>query len=175
MEIKDIFSHLISAASQPDTDEDSIYESLEAAEVPFNQADRIYKFVQIAWGRAFLDGMGITFTNDYFCFNANGEVIESGQLNEEPHFAYAMNNVKQYKGTEVFNKFALSSSDVNAINDALNSGSQPEDLLTSPSFLFMEAPTDSGFEKAQIFINNHMKSLQPKIEIKQKPWWKFWG
>jgi len=84
----------------------------------------------------------------------------------------------QFAGPETvggpsFSHFALMSAEVHAINDLLNSGSNPADLVTAPAFLFLEAPTESGMANSQETISQHMAKLQAD-HPPQKPWWKFW-
>ncbi len=69
--------------------EEDVYAAMAQAGVPASTADRAFKFTQIAFGRVFLDGMGIRFPPDYLCFNAAGDVIESGLLAEQPFFVAA--------------------------------------------------------------------------------------
>lgn len=76
--------------------EDDIYAAMADAGLKDSVADRAYKFTQTAWGRALLDGMGIQFGSGYLCFNRVGEVIESGQLADQPYFAAASRLVPQY-------------------------------------------------------------------------------
>lgn len=173
MNIQKAFELLVAAASQPDTNENLIYESLRSAGIPSNQADKLYKFTQIAWGRVFLNGMEITFAKEYFCLDADGSVITSGQLDEEPHYSFAVSNADRYVGSPAFKFMALTSSEVNAVNKALHSGSKPENLVTAPPVIFMVAPTDSGVRKAQELISNHFQSLQTQVQ--KKPWWKIWS
>jgi hypothetical protein len=52
------------------------------------------------------------------------------------------------------------SADVNAVNNALNRGSKPEDLATAPPCLFTEAPTEAGMENARKAIAEHLAALR---------------
>jgi len=65
------------------------------------------------------------------------------------------------------------SADVHAINELLNRGSKAKDLVTSPAFLFLEAPTETGMQRARQVIAEHMAALQ-KAHPVRKPWWRFW-
>src|SRR5262245_25691825 len=68
---------------------DDIYEAMGKAGVPEAIADRAYKFTQIACGHSFLAPLGVQLSADYLCFGAEGDVLESGKLNEEPYFIAA--------------------------------------------------------------------------------------
>ncbi|MBT3202254.1 MAG: hypothetical protein HN350_20330 [Phycisphaerales bacterium] len=173
MRIEDAINHFLDAASSEGANEDSIYESLEAAGIPGDQADRLYKFTQIAWGRVVLDGMGITFPEEYYCFDANGSVVESGLLNDVPYFKAASASAYQHKGSKGFEYIVLTSAEFNTVNQALLAGSKPKNLVMIPPLLFMEPLTEAGMIKAQDFQTNHVNSL--KVPVNKKPKWKFWG
>ena len=134
--VQQLVSIISNCGSDPPSEDDT-YRALQNAGVPKDAADRVYKFTQIACARKFLDGMGITFSNDYVCFNRFGDIVDSGHLSEEPFFCSAMENAgPEQMGDDAFTVFALMSSDVQAVNNALNDGSHPADLVTSPAFLF---------------------------------------
>jgi len=159
---------------EPPFSEDDIRAALERAGVPDDVADRAFRFGQIACGRRFLDGMGISFSNEYICFNSNGDVVESGDINGEPFFVAATQLAgPENVGGPAFGHFALMSSDVAAVNDALNSGSDPADLVGAPAALFLEPPTDSGLAHAQDELSRHFVGLAAQ-GAPPKPWWKFW-
>ena len=160
--------------------EDEVYTAMAAVGVPDAVADRAYKFTQTAWGRVFLDGLGVQFGADYLCFNAAGDVIESGKLADQPYFSAAMRLAPQYIRSPGFQQFVLMSADVSAVNNALNAGSKPEDLVTGPAAFFMEAPTSVGMDKARQLLSKRASAGQREgtrsalSAIDKKPWWKFW-
>jgi hypothetical protein len=139
--------------------EGEVYAALADAGVPDTLAGRAYKFTQIAWGRTFLDGLGITFSTEYVCFNATGEVVESGRLADEPCFAAASLLAKRYAHTPGFVRLAVMSEEVVAVNQALNAGSKPENLVLTPAFLFLEAPTPEGMENARRVVARYTAAL----------------
>lgn len=150
---------------------DEIYEAMAKAGAPDDVADRAYKLMQIAWGRAFLDGLGLRFPSDYFCLNAAGQIVESGQLEEEPFFTAARHLVTEHRQSEGFAHFAKMSADVNAINAALHAGSKPENLALAPPAIFIEDPTPEGLARAREEIRRRLSALH---ESPKKPWWRFW-
>src|SRR5947209_567159 len=139
--------------------EEEVYVALADAGIPDSLADRAFKFTQIAWGRTFLAGLGITFSPEYVCFNAAGEVVESGRLADEPCFAAASRLADQFSRTPGFVRLAVMSADVVAVNQALHAGSKPENLVMTPAFLFLEAPTPDGMENARRVIAQHTAAL----------------
>ncbi|QEG26400.1 hypothetical protein GobsT_11390 [Gemmata obscuriglobus] len=167
-------------AARTEFTEDDIYAAMAATGIPDPVADRAYKFTQTAWGRGFLDGMGVQFGTEYLCFNAGGEVIESGKLIEQPYYVAAVRLLPQYARTAGFQSFVLMSADVNTVNSALHAGSKPENLVMGPAAFFMEAPTPAGMAKVQRLLSERASSgnrngsgaLQPAAD--KKPWWRFW-
>lgn len=159
--------------------EDELYASMAEAGVPDSVADRAYKFTQTAWGRVLLDGLGVRFGTDYLCFNGAGEVIESGQLAEQPYFVAAMRLAPQYTRSPGFKRFALMSADVSAVNNALHKGSQPESLAMGPAAYFMEAATPAGMERAVRLLSERAAANKPDgagatPSASKNPWWRFW-
>jgi hypothetical protein len=141
--------------------EAGVYSAMASASVPNREADLAYKFTQAAWGRMLLDGMGIKFSDDYHCLDRNGDVIASGKLSEEPHFIAAKNLGKRCGSQAGFKRLAARSSDFHAVNQALNTGSQPENLVSAPLMLFLEAPTEVGITKARRFMKELLSRGNP--------------
>ena len=102
--------------------------------------------------------MGVKFSPDYTCFSATGNVVESGQLVEQPYFVAATALASRYVGTPGFERLALMAAEVHAVNELLNRGSKPENLTTSAPVLFMELPMPAGMDRIG----------------SAKPWWRFW-
>jgi hypothetical protein len=137
--------------------QDEVYAAMAADGLSAEEADLAFKFTQVAWGRAFLDGLGVHFSPDYLLCNGSGEVIGSGRLAENPYFAAALTVLPHYARTKGFIWLALTSSDVQAVNSALNAGSQPHDLVTGPAMMFVEAITPEGMKKASEHITERIK------------------
>ena len=170
---EDFIQALVSAASKVGADQKSIIAAIESAGSSYDDAARAYNFIQVAWGRCFLDGMGITFSDKYYCFDGDGELRDSGTLVDQPVYARAESVAEAHKGSPAFELIALSSAEMNSINAALNNGSKPEDLVTSAACVFLEAPTESGVQKVQMTLERELRgSVAP---VAQKPWWKFWS
>lgn len=168
-----------------------IYSAMAAREVPKPIADRAYKFTQIAWARAFLASLGVQQTPDYLCFNASGEVVESGFLTDEPCFAAALRLVDQYAGSPGCRLLAMMSADFVAVSKQLDAGADPHDLVIGSAFVFLEKPTPAGIANFQQAMASHAAvlraraghdgespskkeaSTQDAVSAK-KPWWRFW-
>lgn len=167
-------------AARSDFTEDELYAAMSEVGIPDPVADRAYKFTQTAWGRAFLDGLGVQFGSDYLCFDAAGDVIESGELADQPYFAAAVRLAPRYARSPGLKRFVLMSADVSAVNSALNAGSRPEDLVMGPAAFFMEAPTAAGMDRARRILSERASagkrsgSGRSPPAAGKKPWWRFW-
>jgi hypothetical protein len=142
--------HIINiTADIPEFLEEDVYDTMFEAGVPDDIADRAFKFTQIAWGQVCLNDLGVTPNPNYLCFNADGEIIESGLLTEEPYFIAAKAAAQRSPLPAGLPRLALMSADVHAVNDHLLGGANPADLITGPQAMFMEAPNPGAVEKAQ--------------------------
>lgn len=148
--------------------EDGVYDAMESAGIPARDADLAYKFLQIACGRQLLHGLVGRFSDDYFCLDASGVVIESGRLQENPFFTSAAALISRAPRPWAGPLGAMSA-DVSVVNDALKKGSKPGKLQTGPAVMFLEKPTAAGLENANRLI---LERLRPP-EAPKKPWWKF--
>src|SRR5438132_1618007 len=84
-------------AGMPEPNEDAIYNAMAQAGIPDDVADLAYKFTQIAWGRLFLSDMGIQFSPDYFCVDGEGNIVESGRLEDHLYYRTAV-HLQESKG-----------------------------------------------------------------------------
>jgi hypothetical protein len=169
---------IMNANANPDFSEDDIYEAMAQRNIPFGFADRAFKFTQIACGRVFLNGMGIKFSPDYFCLDAWGNILDSGELSENTYFIAALQSIPKSFSVNAFKWFAMTGAEFNAVNSALNNGSKPEDLTTASPILFMEFPTEEGLQRSRQLITEsitRLKESDVKNSARSKPWWRFWN
>jgi len=131
-------------AARDEFSEDEICGAMAAAGIPEAVAFRAYRFTQTAWAHALLAELGVRLSPDYLCFNASGEVTETGQYADELYYRVATSLVPRYAGSPGLRRLAFMSADVHAINDLLNAGSKPENLATTPGIIFLEWPTPAG-------------------------------
>lgn len=162
---------------QGELNEDAIHERMARAGLSGALAGRTYKFMQIACGRAFLAGLGVTFPPDYLCVDADGKVIESGVLEREPSFVAAQRLIGSTLSRPGLARFALMSADVGVVNQALQNGSQPQNLILAPPVLFLEPPNAPGLEAAQRITSERLERHRQPSDSKKplRPWWRFWS
>lgn len=119
------------------------------------QAHDAIRFVPLAFGRQILAGMGVALPDSYIRVRAVDGRREEKPLADEPFYREAVKSAPKLGselGGDVFTSVALLSSELQAVNEALNAGSSPEDLVASPPLIEWNRPP----------------SLPP-------PWWKFWA
>lgn len=154
-------------ASRSEFTEDDLHQGMADAGIPPAEAERAIKFAQIAWGRGFLETTGVQFSDQYSCLGPDGVVSEAGELRQEPHYAAAWKIWKSAAPSSGLARFAAMSADVNAVNQAVNAGSSPEDLVTGPMVMFMDHPTPLERQLAP-------PASRSAAAAAPKPWWKFW-
>jgi hypothetical protein len=152
--------------------EDELYDALIGRGLTDEAVFRAYNFTQIAWGRIYLDGLRIRFSDEYYFFSADGAVAEQGRLADNVYFAAALQVAPQYMHTPAFERIALTSADIDAVNNILKMGSHPENLVMSPAYIFIDTPTSEGMCRAQVFMDQRGAEIQARF--KKKPWWMFW-
>jgi hypothetical protein len=157
--------------SSPALSEEQLYAAMMADGIPLELADRVFKFTQVAWGRALLADLGIKFAPDYCCLDASGEILESGFLAQNPCFVAASKIAAQYSDCEGFRFLAVSSAEFNAISSAMNDGSDPRNLVTGRIVMFVEAPTGTGAQRAKGLA---VPESEPSERAPVKAWWQFW-
>jgi hypothetical protein len=65
-------------------------------------------------------------------------------LADNVYFAAALQVAPQYMHTPTFERIALTSADIDAVNNILKTGSRPENLVMSPAYIFIGAPTSDA-------------------------------
>jgi len=141
--------------------ESSDWKSLEsamyAAKMPKLHAERILEFMPIAFGRVLMRDSGVEFQGTYerrkpgaksgreFQIGANQIYVES--------VAYAKRQAKRESGMEVLTAVANRSPELKAIQDKVNEGVEPQNIVLSKPIL--------GWTR---------KPENPD----EKPWWQVW-
>lgn len=107
------------------------------------------RFIPLAVGRAvMLEGLGIALPDSYLL--VKGDSREEKKLAGEIFFTEAMKLAAEF-GVDLLAKVALLSPEVQAVNQALNAGARPEDVVISLPVVMWE-----------------------EIDGAARPWWKFW-
>jgi hypothetical protein len=116
------------------------------------------RFVPLALGRAILlEGLGIALSDSYLLVNDAAGTREEKPLGGEPFFTETMKLAPALGaelGIDVVSAVGLLSSEVQAVNEALNTGAPAENLVASLPVIKWEEDVDNA----------------PKV-----PRWKFWA
>jgi hypothetical protein len=142
----------------------AIREEIERAGVPRQLATEIVEFLPLALARALLGGMGIHFEDHYVRQTARGRVIGQKLLIDEPVFREGLaiaNEISADGGA--FVAVAGCSAEYRAVNEAMNSGSRPEDLRCAPPVVFADYDDGRSFHDTS-------GGAQPR----SRSWWQFW-
>ncbi|BBA32060.1 hypothetical protein sS8_0091 [Methylocaldum marinum] len=130
------------------------------------------RFVPVAFARQFLNGMGISFSDTYWKFSPDGTIQEQGSLSNHILYSMAYDLSPSLMSKPVISNVAFRSPEANAVNNALNGGSQPANLKLAPLAFFLGEPTESGYAKAQERIKAYLSATPSASST--KPWWKIW-
>jgi hypothetical protein len=119
------------AQRQPDLDSEGLVAALTDRGLDLQSARRLVVFVPLALGRVLLDGLGITFADTYLVANATHTTKHP--LADVPEFiAASAAGASGQLPPDQLSGLALRSSEVDAVNQALHNGSQPQHLILSP-------------------------------------------
>lgn len=120
------------------------------------EAEMAVRFIPLAFAREILAGTGVTLSDTYIRLRADGSQEEHA-LAGEPFFkasAYLASIILKEIGGDAFTAIVCLSSEFDAVNQALNAGSSPHDLIASPPV---------------ITWTDELAAWTPR------PWWKFWA
>ena len=114
------------------------------------------RFIPLALGRAILlEGLGIALPDSYLLIH--GDAREEKKLADEKFFAattWLASQLGADYGVDTVGTVALPSAEGQAVNEALNAGAQPANLVASlPVVTWVDGVDDAP----------------------PRPWWKFWG
>jgi len=125
-----------------------LIEDLIARGLPGREAEKVVALAPLAFGRVLLKGLSIRFADTLLVHHPGTKDAVEVRLDQEPIFVNAMRLAEeayQYgtMGREGFGAVAFLSPEVDAVNQALNAGSKPEDLVCSPTQVWWSAD-DAG-------------------------------
>lgn len=146
---------------------DDLRAALAAAGLPASLAAEVVDFLPLALARAMLDASGVRFTPDYVRQTAQGRVIGTKPLADEPVFRAGLavaDEVSGHGGGGAFTAAAARSPEYQAVSRALGSGLRAEDLECAPPVVLAGHDDRRGFHDTS-------GGRQPR----DRPWWRVWG
>jgi|GEM_PF-1782772 len=158
-------------SSVPTGDWAALEAAIVRAGVPPAVAAEVVAIMPIAFGRVVLDGMGIEFSPDYATPESAAEGRAAGSLVEQPMYVgahmMASGMMGRQAGGDALVSTALWSSEFSAVNQALNAGSNPSDLVVGP-------PLITGLGGGSGPADSAAAATDPAGAGK-RPWWRVWG
>lgn len=140
--------------------------------------DRVGHFLALAIGRALVTAnLPIHHASTYHRVLLSGEMLRDIPLMSEPAFARGLMLVDELSQSqlEAVKRLALSSAEVNAVNNLLNSGGELEDCKGSPFIIPDLGTMNEAFERAlSIYFSQTPDMSSGLSNAAKKPWWKFW-
>jgi hypothetical protein len=137
--------------------------------------NQIVALAPLAAGRVVFGSLGVKFSPEFMRIKRDGSLEEGLWLMRDPVFARgkAIFASLGSEYAEAVKNIALTGAELNAINNALNSGSKLQDLTMAPPILLDPGVSDEAVEAALAKLQKwrpHGNEPAPT----QKPWWRFW-
>jgi len=146
--------------SNPDASDADVADLLVRNGVPSGVATRAVAFLPLAFGRRLLRGL-ITIPD---AFVVDGREVP---LASEPLYAIA-EALAEHAGREHIERIGLRSGEFNAVNQALNAGSKPEDLVLGAPYLTFDGPVTGGATAASVLselLASHRSTLACEARV----------
>jgi hypothetical protein len=158
------------SAVQPN-DWSGLRAGLAGAGVPRPLGEDVAAFMPIAFGRELLNGMGIEFSPEYATHTAGAGMQVAGRLAEHPVYgaaaALATRMVERREGGDAFVAVAVWSPEFSAVNEALNAGSDPANLVAGPPLIIGDSES--------VHASAPPAPSAPPVPQAKRPWWRVWG
>ncbi|QDU23784.1 hypothetical protein ETAA1_57920 [Urbifossiella limnaea] len=139
---------------------------LEGVGIPRPLAAEVVDFLPLALARSMLDGMGVRFADHYVRRTADGRVIGTRPLADEPVFREGLAIACEVSclGDAGFRAVVERSEEYRAVGRALDAGSRAEDLECHPPVV------SAGHDDRRPF-DDTSGGRQPR----GRTWWRPWG
>ncbi len=106
-------------------------------------------FTPIAFGRRVLQSKGMTFSEEFFVFSPDGEILQKGRLLDNEIYRAAIELAPALLSDSVIKHVAFQSPEIRSFMEAISKGSNPTDLKGAPVVFFSGRPTSAGLERAR--------------------------
>ncbi|HYH69167.1 MAG TPA: hypothetical protein VD866_31020 [Urbifossiella sp.] len=139
--------------------------ALEEAGIPRALSAEVVDFLPLALARSLLDGMGVRFADHYVRRTAQGQVIGTRALADEPVFREGLAIACEVStlGTAGFLAVAERSEEYRAVGRALDAGGRATELECHPPVV------SAGYDDRRAF-DNTSGGRQPR----ERAWWWPW-
>jgi len=151
---------------QTDSSDEQLITALVKAGFDQARAIKMVEFIPLAYGRAWMEGKGVQFTDYYLRMSEDGESYTEHELEDEPVYreaaAAAQSEIAAGSGFDELFPIAGRSAEFRAINSALHGGSRLEDLELSPPIFLWE-----GERQASKFSDKRAFQMTGQLEDEQ--------
>lgn len=166
MEVKEAIKKAMSIFAENKGDWELSEKALKNSDIPLPLAEKLLEFMPLAFGRAFMKDLGVNFTDEYVRYvQEDGKIIEKqrGKLKSEPVFTESLKMASEMVSKRIAGEdcqfVAFTSAEFNAVNEAMNKGSQPQNLVFTELYLqWREELSDESLTERN----------------QDKSWWQFW-
>lgn len=168
MEIRKAIEKAISIITEnTEADLDELAVKISSADIPEQLTDKILEFVPLAFGRVYMRDWGTNFKDEYVRYVLeDGKPVEKQRrkLTNEPVYCEAIKIANKlnskWKRNKTFELVAFMSSEFLGINELMNKGAKPQDIvLTNPYLPWRDDLSDE---------DNFTESTD------SKNWWQIW-
>jgi hypothetical protein len=161
--------------NNPSVVDDEIEAALVSAGCSRVDTHMVIQLAPIAFGRLILDGLGCKIHPELIFFDTNGEVISRTRCVDDPVYV----EVAQLAAArpDLARAVATKSSELRAVSNALDAGSQVSDLVLSPPIAFRGVPSPAGVAHAQRVMNTALLAQVVAVEPEsaaRRSWWRLW-
>ena len=122
-------------SAEPTAFSDGLVDALCAQGHDRRLAMRVVEFMPLAFVRVLLAGTGVELSDRYIRAGQEGQADTERPLADEPVYRATLDLAESGLSREELLAVAGGAAELNAINQALNAGSRPEDLTCGPPAL----------------------------------------
>ena len=115
-----------------DLDHEDLMPSMSSSGVTPAQAWQILGLVPTVVARTIMSDLGISFSHQYTVLNSRGQTASAGLFDKHPVVVATQSVLPEVMASPAAQSIALRSAELAAVNELLNSGSDPKDLMTAP-------------------------------------------
>ena len=121
-------------------------------------AENVALLTPVAFGRTSRGVSSVHGANKYVFFNADGEVVRSGRLDENDAFRIALDNLSEYCEHAGFEILRKTSPEIEIVELTTGAGVDPKNVTIGPLSLWLAPPTAAGREVAKSYMRTLSKT-----------------
>jgi hypothetical protein len=158
---------LVVFANHENSNDEDLEKALEKMGIPLSLAYKLSEFMPLAFGRIFMKDLGVAFQQDFVRYViSEGKIVKKHQAKLDNEVVYkeaykiASRMFSKRISVEEFQVVAFRSAEFRVVNEMLNKGSKPENIVLTQPYLQWREDIE---EKEEFSDSNQSQS-----------WWQFW-